>query len=124
MTNIKEAFVAFHKDIEKVTKYTRMHQIGRIDPKESRLNKLNFLKESSNESSYILKQAEMKKDFEDLRKLADKMDLFKPSYFFFVFNALQIIFFHLLGYWILWNYGYGPLSFIFASISLIVAQVN
>ena len=101
-----------------------MHQIGRIDPKESRLNKLNFLKESSNESSYILKQAEMKKDFEDLRKLADKMDLFKPSYFFFVFNALQITFFHVLGYYIFWNYGYGPLSFIFASISLIVAQVN
>ena len=105
-------------------KYSKIYQIGRIDPSESRLNKQNILNESPTRNSYLQKQAAIKKDFDDLRKLAIKMDLFKPSNFFFIISLLQIVFFHVLGYYIFLSYGYGPIAFICASISLIVAQVN
>lgn len=107
-------------------KYAKTYQIGRIKPNESRTNRLNYLnsEETSNETAYTIKHADIKRDFDSLRLLAKKMNLFEPSYFFFLFNAFQIVFFHILGYYILWNYGYGLWPFICASLSLIVAQVR
>ncbi len=107
-------------------KYAKIYQIGRIKPNESRVNRHNFMDESNNskENDNAIKHANIKKDFDSLRLLAKNMNLFEPSYFFFVFNAFQIVFFHLLGYYIFWNYGYGLFPFVCASISLIVAQVR
>lgn len=118
-----EPFTAFHKDIEKVMKYAKLHQIGRIIPSESRMNtNNNQLSDLPNENANLKKQSEIKRDFECLRQLAVKMNLFKPSVTFFSLQAFQICFFHLLGYYILLNYGCSLLPLTLASISLIIAQ--
>ncbi len=122
-----EAFTAFHKDFDKIMKYAKLYQIGRIDPRYSRVTNENLIIDQTSyneEIDHLAKEASLKNDFEALRKLAIKMNLFAPSYFFFVSQAVQILFFHILGYYILWNYGCSPMSLICASISLIVAQVK
>ena len=106
-------------------KYAQIYQIGRIDPKESRLVKENLTEgEASSEKSYLLKEANIKTDFETLRLLVKDMGFFKPSYLWFLFQAIQIVGFQILGYYTLWNYGYGVLPLLFSSLFLIMAQVS
>ena len=97
-----EAFIAFHKEFDKVFKYSKIYKIGDIDP--------------------TTKHAKIKKDFEDLRLLAKEMNLFEPNLFFFLFHAAQIIFFQTFGYLIFLRFGYGLWPFICATFCLIVAQ--
>ena len=106
-------------------KYAKNFQIGRIDPKDSRISKENLTQgEASSEKEKLLKEVNIKDDFATLRKVAKKMGYFNPSYFYFFLQALQIVGLHVLGYYILWNYGYSALPLSIATICLIVAQVN
>ena len=102
-----------------------MYQIGRIDPKDSRISTKNSSNdEATYEKLYLLKEASIKADFETLRKVALDMGYFKPSYFYFMFQFMQIVSLQILGYYILWTYGYDLLPLSCSSLCLILAQVK
>jgi acyl-CoA 6-desaturase (Delta-6 desaturase) len=112
----KEVFTAFHKDFEKVNHFRRQCHIGRID------------KSTSEEQQYNLSDAaekrknDIKQDFRHLRKIATDMKLFEPSYFFFFMQALQICFFHYMGYYLIWHSNGHLLPITIALIFQIIAQ--
>lgn len=85
-----------------------MKEVGRVDP-----NSVNNSKE-----------AQIKRDFDELRKLAIEKGLFKPSYTFFLLTGLHIWFLHLLGYWVLWHYSYSWIGCTLSLFFLVVAQVQ
>ena len=90
-----------------VTRRMQFYQIGKINP--CSLN--NF------------KQAEIKKDFADLRELAEKKGFFKPSYTFFILQALQIIILHILGYYIILNFSDSNWGMFWSVVCLSISQV-
>ena len=61
-------FNAFHKDFIRVNKYSKIYQIGKINPNEN----LN-LAIDLNEKQKVLKENEIKKDFKEIKKLAEDM---------------------------------------------------
>ena len=125
----KEAFTAFHKELDKVMKYAKLYQIGRIHPQESRVNKeklevTTMGEKSSSEKEYLMREASIKNDFASLRHLAASMGYFKPSYVYFLLQAIQIIGCHVLGYFILLKYGCSLVPLSLAVVFLVIAQVE
>jgi hypothetical protein len=147
--------MAFHKELDRVNKYTKSYLIGRVDPNDVVLNqnksvvKIASLSESSSNSEMakIVKEIEMKRDFENIRKIAQEMvtllnnlkitfsivlllnenkkNLFVPSYAFFMLNLVQIVFFQIMGYYLLWNFGDRNMLACFCSlVCLVIAQVK
>lgn len=110
-----EAFIAFHKDQDRTRKYMNMYRIGKLD-------------EFSNDESLMKinqnRQKDMKVDFENLRKLAVHMNLFKPNYLFYFLHGFHIIFFHLLGFYILNKFGAGILPILSAFICHTIAKAQ
>lgn len=115
--NFKEVFNAFHKEFDKVNRYSKLYHIGRIDPND--VNEYEPKNEQQNN-----RQAEIRKDFENVRKLAREMDLFKPSTAFYVLNGIHIILAHIAGYYILLKYGCSFVPLMFALILHLIAQVT
>lgn len=107
-------------------KYAKLYQIGRIHPEESRVNKEKLedsLGVNSSEKDKLLREASIKNDFVTLRQLATSMGYFNPSYVYFILQAIQIVGFHVLGYFILLKYGYSIVPLSLATIFLVIAQV-
>ena len=109
-------------------KYAKLYQIGRIHPQESRVNKekseVTMGAKSSSEKEYLMREASIKNDFATLRHLASTMGLFKPSYVYFLLQAIQIIGCHVLGYFILLKYGCSIVPLSLAVVFLVIAQVE
>jgi fatty acid desaturase 2 (delta-6 desaturase) len=100
-----EVFNAFHKEFDRVYKLAKYYKIGTL-----------------NSSNQFTKENEIKRDFEEIRNLAFKKGFFKPSNFFYFLHGFQILFLHVLGYYILWHYAHNLLAVIFAGICQIIAQ--
>ncbi|CAF0877889.1 unnamed protein product [Brachionus calyciflorus] len=94
-----EVFNAFHKDFDRVYKYAKAYQIGQIDP-----NDQSRLKLSDEEKQKIQREIEIREDFKQVKKAAEDMGLFKPSYTFFFLHGFHIVFFQMFGYYLLLNY--------------------
>ena len=109
-------------------KYAKLYRIGRIHPQESRVNKekleVTMGAKSSSEKEYLMREASIKNDFATLRHLAASMGYFKPSYVYFLLQAIQIIGFHVLGYFILLKYGCSIVPLSLAVVFLVIAQVE
>ena len=95
MHKFKEAFGAFHKEFERISKYSKLYHIGRIDPNDSMTNikkssntSINDSGDSKSELEKIIKESEMKKEFQNIKKIAHEM--VKP--FFFFYNLFQKLF--------------------------------
>ena len=103
-----DAFNAFHKEFDRVNKQAKFLKIGHLNPS-------SFLASAKH-------TAEIKKDFEELKKLAVKMNLFTPSYFFYFLHGFHIIFSYIMGYVILWNYSHTWLGILLSLVCSIIAQ--
>jgi hypothetical protein len=68
-------------------------------------------------------EAEIRRDFDQLRILAEQMNLFKPSYTFFFLHGFHILFFHILGYYLLWHYSDSRLGMLASIFCLVISQV-
>jgi len=111
-----EPFIAFHTNEEYVQKYMKTYFIGKIDEKNPIGSTSD--KESAGETHVTVAQLErkdaMRKDFEQLRQIAIKMGLFKPSVPFYAFSIFHFIFFYVMGFVILQKFGNSWLSIITA----------
>ncbi|CAF0877938.1 unnamed protein product [Brachionus calyciflorus] len=94
-----EVFNAFHKDFDRVYKYAKAYQIGQIDP-----NDQSRLKLSDEEKQKIQREIEIRKDFKQVKKAAEDMGLFKPSYTFYALQFFQVVFLQILSYYLFFNY--------------------
>jgi fatty acid desaturase 2 (delta-6 desaturase) len=125
-----EVFNAFHKDFDKINRYLKIYCIGNLNPNdllnsETKLQSLNNRSaDKIRELERLQKLKEMKKDLAVLRKTLEEMGLFNPSYTFFFLQAFHIVFFQVLGFYILWNYSYGILPLLSALICHVIAQAQ
>lgn len=99
-----EAFRAFHPTTKLVSKYMPGLHIGKLAP------------------DAVVKDEEIKKDFIELRKTAEQMQLFTPSKTFFILIFLHLVFFDALAYFTMYYFGTGWLPYcasaVFYCISL------
>ena len=116
-------FNAFHKEFEKVEKYSKLYYIGKLKPSDYQTTGSISVNQKV-EIEKLKKQLEIRDDFDELRRMAFKMNLFSPSYLFFFLHGLQIILFHISGYYILWKYGCGMVPIVCALICHVIAQVQ
>ena len=61
----QEVFYAFHKEFEKVDKYSKLYLIGKVKPTDEIEDKI--------EREKILKEDEIRKDFVNVKQAAVKM---------------------------------------------------
>ncbi|XP_077997443.1 acyl-CoA 6-desaturase-like [Glandiceps talaboti] len=96
-----DAFAAFHRTHRRafVSKYMKPIRVGRLAPNET-------------------KQQEIEKDFRDLREVAEKMNLFTPSYFFYHLHIVIVVLFDIFGYLFLQYFGVNWLTFIATALIL------
>jgi fatty acid desaturase 2 (delta-6 desaturase) len=99
-------FNAFHKQLDRVFKQSKLYHIGKV--------KSEYVSSS--------RETEIRNDFDELKKLATRMDLFTPSYFFFGLHGLHILLLHAMGYLILWNFSHSWLGILASLACLITAQ--
>lgn len=109
-----EVFYAFHKEFEKVDKYSKLYLIGKVKPTDEIEDKI--------EREKILKEDEIRKDFVNVKQAAVKMGLFEPSYTFFFLHGLQIVLSQIAGYYILLKYGCSFVPLMFALFFHVIAQ--
>lgn len=119
-----EVFIAFHKDYDKVNKYLKTYCIGSLNPNDLLAEEPTVLSLNNQEIERIHKLKQMREDLHNLREAFKKMGLFDPSYTFFLLHALQIVFLHVLGFYILWNYGYDTVPLLAALSCHIIAQAQ
>lgn len=117
-----EAFNAFHKEFDKVLRYSKMYHIGQIYPNET-LSSLTP-DATSTDQKKIQSLKEMRADILSLRKVFVDMGLFEANYLFFILHGMHIVFFQILGFYILWNYGCGYVALGCALICHIIAQAQ
>jgi hypothetical protein len=73
----------------------------------------------------IVSKEELVKDFRNLKKLAEKMNLFETNFLFYLLHFLHIVFFDLLGWFLIYYSGYQNwYSYALAVVFLVTAQVN
>jgi cytochrome b involved in lipid metabolism len=73
-----EVFNAFHKEFEKVNKYSKMYLIGQIDANDSKLaDDTVDIKQRDLEMEKIRKEMEIRKDFDEIRQAAINMVRFE-----------------------------------------------
>jgi len=101
-----EAFKAFHTNMGFVSKFMKPIQIGKVEP----------VSRPSDE--------EMKKDFIELRRRAEQMDLFTPSKLFYTFIVGHLIFFEVLAYLTLWYFGVGWLPWMVSVLFNTIVQAE
>ncbi|KAL3854986.1 hypothetical protein ACJMK2_014218 [Sinanodonta woodiana] len=88
-----DAFQAFHNDLNYVKKYLKPLNIGKLDESQTKGDKF-----------------ELEQDFRKLRETAEKMDLFRPSYTFFILSLGHILLLEVLAYlnMLYFGTGWGP----------------
>jgi cytochrome b involved in lipid metabolism len=85
-----EVFNAFHKEFDKVSKYSKLYLIGQIDANESKLvDDADDIKQRDLELEKIKKEMEIRKDFEEIRRAAINMVRFEFTTT--LFNSLFLI---------------------------------
>ncbi|XP_061165492.1 acyl-CoA 6-desaturase-like isoform X1 [Saccostrea echinata] len=89
-----DAFRAFHNDLDQVQKYLLPLHIGSVQKGE------------------VNKNYSLEKDFRELRETAEKMGLFKPSYWFFFIHLAHILAMEVMAYLTLYYFGTGWIPFI------------
>ena len=119
----KEVFSAFHKEFEKVEKYSKLYHIGKLaDENYSNLVTVSLKQKIDMEK--LKKQSEIRNDFKELRKLVFEMGLSKPSNLFYILQGLHIVLLHITGYFILLNYGGRIIPTLCALICHVIAQAQ
>lgn len=111
-----EVFNAFHKEFEKVNKYSKLYLVGKVRPDSQ------VAEAGPTEQEKFLKEAAIRRDFAEVKATAEKMGLFNPSYTFFIIHGLQIVLSQIAGYYILLKYGYSFVPFVFALFFHVIAQ--
>lgn len=99
-----DAFRAFHNDLSEVQKYLKPIHIGEVIQDED--------------------ESELNTDFRNLRETADKMGLFKPSYFFFFLMLAHILALEVMAYLTLYYFGTGWGPFVASVIFYATCQVQ
>ncbi|KAK2187909.1 hypothetical protein NP493_150g00034 [Ridgeia piscesae] len=102
-----EAYRAFHTNFSRVHKYMATIRIGRLEA-----------------SDITSADDEVKKDFEELREKAKQLGYFKPSIPFFLVTVGQLIFFELIGLFIICYYGTGWLPWTLSVFLLAAGQAQ
>nr|AQP31156.1 fatty acid desaturase C1 [Paracentrotus lividus] len=100
-----DAFGAFHRDRQYVSKYLKMYRIGRV-------------------KGYHDHKSELSRDFSELRDLTKKMGLYKPNYWFYVFQLSHIIALEIAAYVVVALLGGTGLSWILAAFLIATSQVQ
>nr|ATI22170.1 delta-5 desaturase 1 [Brachionus koreanus]QBO56256.1 fatty acid desaturase 5/6-5 [Brachionus koreanus] len=113
-----EVFNAFHKDFDRVAKYSKTYQIGLIDPSGSLNDR------SDQEKEKAQKELEIREDFRKIQQIALEKGYFKPSYTFFFLHSIQIVFFYLMGFYIQIKYGGGWIPTLCALACSVMAQAQ
>ncbi|XP_041374881.1 acyl-CoA 6-desaturase-like [Gigantopelta aegis] len=98
-----DAWVAFHDNKEKVQKYLKSLQIGEVRQEDQ-------------------KESELDRDWRELRRKSEEMNLFDRSVPFFLVYGGQIFFFELLGWLTLYYFGTGWIPYIVSALFLVTAQ--
>nr|ATI22172.1 delta-5 desaturase 3 [Brachionus koreanus]QBO56254.1 fatty acid desaturase 5/6-3 [Brachionus koreanus] len=107
-----DAFTCFHNDMKKVSKYMNPIRIGRVQP-ESDIN--------PNEE----RKAELHKDFQNLKALAEKKGLFKANMGFFLLHFMQLIILDLIAAYIIYKSGYANwFTYSLAVACLVIVQAQ
>jgi len=101
-----EAFKAFHTNMPLVSKFMKPIRVGKVAP------------------SCRPEEDEMRRDFAELRRTAEKMNLFTPSVFFYVFMLGHLLFFELLAYLTMYHFGTGWLPYILSLIFMTIVQAQ
>ena len=115
-----EVFNAFHKEFDKVNKYSKLYLIGKVYPNETS----SLMVADSQANINFQKEKELRNDFKELRKIAFDKGYFAPSYLFFALHALHIFFFHFMGYYLLWNYGATLIPLVLAIMCHTISQAQ
>ncbi|XP_025080864.1 fatty acid desaturase 2-like isoform X1 [Pomacea canaliculata] len=100
-----DAFRAFHNDLKAVQKYLKPIHLGSVKPEEQQVQAID-------------------RDFRELRKTAEKMDLFRPSYAFFFIHLAHIIAFEVLGYLVMKQFGTGWIPYLITLLCCTIVQAQ
>ncbi|XP_064598225.1 acyl-CoA 6-desaturase-like [Liolophura sinensis] len=100
-----DAWVGFHNDKQLVSKFLKPLLIGQLAPNE-------------------ITETPLMKDFRDLRKKLEDMNLFKADRIFFLLTVGQILLFELIAWVIFYCMGTGWVPFLLASLFLVTAQAQ
>jgi hypothetical protein len=127
----QEVFKAFHTNFDKVARYSKLYHIGVISPNSSiataqetqATSEATSSSDVEDEATLVKKELEMRKDFEEIRRVVTDMGLFESNRTFFLLQAIQIVFCHVTSYYLLWNYGASPIPLTCAFILQVIAQV-
>ncbi|KAI3385446.1 hypothetical protein SNEBB_008966 [Seison nebaliae] len=121
--NATEAFLAFHKHMEKTESMFKKYCIGRLDEQQewSLVNRLSdgdldVSKEEKVLANDFEKDKQLRNDFEQVRQLAVEKNLFEPSKLFFFSHFAHIVLIELIGFMIAYNFGINSWIPYFASI--------
>lgn len=98
-----DAFMAFHTNLEKVAKYMKAIEVGKLSDEEK--NK------PENKDQVI-------EDFRKIKLLAEKMGLYETNHLFFLAHFAHIILLDLLAWYIMSISGYGNWFTYFLSVFL------
>jgi fatty acid desaturase 2 (delta-6 desaturase) len=90
----------------------------------SKLSKIYHIGKVKSEVVSNSREAEIRNDFDELKKLAIRMDLFTPSVLFFVLHGLHIYLLHAMGYLALWHYSHTWLGILASIACLATAQAQ
>lgn len=91
-----EAFLEFHKDKALVAKFMVALKVGQVIGSKPPLDE-----------KVVYNEGEIRKDFEELRRSAQQMGLFKANKLFFLLHLAHIIFFEVMAYVVLYVWGIG-----------------
>ncbi|GAB1607722.1 fatty acid desaturase 2-like isoform X1 [Argonauta hians] len=100
-----EAFRAFHNDLAFVRKFLKPLHIGSLSEEE-------------------FSGTEISADFEELRRMAEKMGLFKPSYCFFFLNIGHVLVLEVFAYLTLKYLGTGWLPYLLSVLFYSIVQAQ
>nr|WNZ34333.1 Fatty acid desaturase C1 [Hemicentrotus pulcherrimus] len=100
-----DAFGAFHRDRQYVSKYLNMYRIGKV-------------------KGYDNQMSDLSRDFSDLRDLTKKMGLYNPNYWFYVFHLSHIIALEIAAYLVVSLLGGSVLSWILAAVLIGTSQTQ
>lgn len=108
-----DAFKAFHNsNLGRVKKYMNSIRVGKVCPTTA-----NIFEEESRD--------EINADFQNLKMLAEKMDLYRPNYIFYMLHFLQLILLDLVAWTIIYYSGYQNwFTYLFAAALMATAQAQ
>jgi fatty acid desaturase 1 (delta-5 desaturase) len=105
-----DAFMAFHKNLQKVSKYMKTIEVGKLSDE--------YKNKPENKDEVI-------EDFRKIKLLAEKMGLYDTNYLFFFLHFAHIVIIDLLAWYIMSVSGYGNwLTYLISVFLLTTAQAQ